>query len=474
MSGYIPTIGLEVHCELKTATKLFCSCRNEFGAASNTNTCPVCAGHPGVLPVLNRKAVEYTVKAGCAIGCRISRYSKWDRKNYFYPDLPKAWQTSQYDLPLCIGGEVKITVDGEEKTVRLNRIHLEEDAGKLVHGAGSTAVDYNRCGVPLMECVTEPDMHSADEAVAFLEELASIFRYAGVSDCRMQEGSIRADVNLSLSRPGEPLGTRTETKNLNSFRSVRRAIEAEIRRQTEVLESGGKVVQETRRFDDATGEGYGMRSKEDAQDYRYFPEPDLMPVVMSDDDIERIRRTLPELARDRKNRYVEQLGLSEYDASQLTADPATAELFDGAVNAGANAKKAANYIMSEIMRKGKTAGEDGIIVGINGGQLAGLLMLVDKGEINLVSSRDVLDRIWLTDKAPSAAVDELGLRQNNDEGEIEKLVRDIVAANPGPADDYRKGNEKVLSFFVGQLMKATKGKTNPKIAGELIRKVLSE
>lgn len=474
MSGYVPTIGLEVHCELKTETKLFCSCRNKFGSEPNTNTCPVCAGHPGVLPVLNRKAVEYTVRAGCAIGCKISRYSKWDRKNYFYPDLPKAWQTSQYDLPLCTGGEVKITVGGEEKTVRLNRIHLEEDAGKLVHGAGGTAVDYNRCGVPLMECVTEPDMHSADEAVAFLEELASVFRFAGVSDCRMQEGSIRADVNLSMSRPGEPLGTRTETKNLNSFRSVRRAIEAEIRRQTEVLESGGKVVQETRRFDDATGEGYGMRGKEDAQDYRYFPEPDLMPVVLSDDDVGRIRASLPELARDRRKRYTERLGLPAYDAEQLTCDPAVAELFDGAVNAGANAKKAANYVMSEIMRKGKTAGEDGIIVGISGTQLAELLALVDKGEINLVSSRDVLDRIWLTDEAPSAAVDALGLRQNNDEGEIEKLVRDIVAANPGPADDFRKGNEKVLSFFVGQLMKATKGKTNPKIAGELVRKVLSE
>lgn len=474
MSGYVPTIGLEVHCELKTETKLFCSCRNKFGSEPNTNTCPVCAGHPGVLPVLNRKAVEYTVRAGCAIGCKISRYSKWDRKNYFYPDLPKAWQTSQYDLPLCTGGEVKITVGGEEKTVRLNRIHLEEDAGKLVHGAGGTAVDYNRCGVPLMECVTEPDMHSADEAVAFLEELASVFRFAGVSDCRMQEGSIRADVNLSMSRPGEPLGTRTETKNLNSFRSVRRAIEAEIRRQTEVLENGGKVVQETRRFDDATGEGYGMRGKEDAQDYRYFPEPDLMPVVLSDDDVGRIRASLPELARDRRKRYTERLGLPAYDAEQLTCDPAVAELFDGAVNAGANAKKAANYVMSEIMRKGKTAGEDGIIVGISGTQLAELLALVDKGEINLVSSRDVLDRIWLTDEAPSAAVDALGLRQNNDEGEIEKLVRDIVAANPGPADDFRKGNEKVLSFFVGQLMKATKGKTNPKIAGELVRKVLSE
>lgn len=474
MSEYTVTIGLEVHCELKTESKLFCSCPNRFGGEPNSKTCPICAGHPGVLPVLNRKAVEYAVKAGCAVGSRINRFSKWDRKNYFYPDLPKAWQTSQYDLPLCVGGEIRFDVNGEEKTVRLNRIHLEEDAGKLVHGAGGTAVDYNRCGVPLIECVTEPDLHSADEAVAFLEEMICIFRYAGVSDCKMQEGSIRADVNLSIAKAGEPLGTRTETKNLNSLRSVRRAIEAEIVRQKEVLESGGKVVQETRHFDDASGTGYGMRSKEDAQDYRYFPEPDLMPVVMSDDDVERIRASLPESGRARRRRYTETLGLSDYDASVLTGDPAVADLFDGAVKAGANAKKAANYVMSEIMRKGKTEGEDGITVGISSAQLTELLALVEKGEINLVSSRDVLDKIWLTDLGAGEAVEKLGLRQNNDAGEIEKLVRDIVAANPGPADDFRKGNEKVLSFFVGQLMKATKGKTNPKIAGDLVRKVLSE
>ena len=474
MSDYIVTIGLEVHCELKTESKLFCSCVNKFGGEPNSHTCPICAGHPGVMPVLNKKAVEYTVKAGCAIGSGISRFSKWDRKNYFYPDLPKAWQTSQYDLPLCVGGEVKFDVGGEEKTVRLNRIHLEEDAGKLVHGAGFTAVDYNRCGVPLIECVTEPDIHSADEAVAFLEELAGIFRYCGISDCKMQEGSIRADVNLSLSRPGEPLGTRTETKNLNSFRSVRRAIEAEIARQTEVLESGGKVVQETRHFDDASGTGYGMRSKEDAQDYRYFPEPDLMPVVLSDADIDAIAASLPELKRARRARYTSELGLSDYDADVLTSDPAVADLFDETVKLGAVAKKAANYIMSEIMRKGKTEGEDGVTVGVTGAQLFDILSLVEKGEINLVASKDVLDKIWQTDMSASEAVDKLGLRQNNDAGEIEKLVRDIIAANPGPADDFRKGNEKVLSFFVGQLMKATKGKTNPKIAGDLVRKLLSE
>ena len=403
---------------------------------------------------------------------KISKYSKWDRKNYFYPDLPKAWQTSQFDLPLCVGGKVVIDVDGKEIAINLNRIHLEEDAGKLIHTGKISEVDYNRCGVPLMECVTEPDMHSADEAVAFLEELASIFRYAGVSDCKMQEGSIRADVNISLAKAGEKLGTRTETKNLNSFRSVRRAIEAEIARQTEVLESGGVIVQETRSFDDASGTGRAMRSKEDAQDYRYFPEPDLMPVVMSDDDIERIRKTLPELKRARINRYKAELGLSDYDAKILTQEPEIAELFDGAVAGGANAKKVANYIMSEILRKGKTEGQDGITVGVSPSQLIEILALVESGEINLVTSKEVLDKIWLSGTTASKAVDELGLRQNNDSDEIEKLVREIIDANPVPVSDYRNGNEKVMSFFVGQLMKATKGKTNPKIAGELIKKIL--
>ncbi len=473
MSEYIVTIGLEVHCELKTESKLFCSCPNKFGGEPNSHTCPICSGHPGTMPVINKKAVEYAIKAGCAIGSRINKFSKWDRKNYFYPDLPKAWQTSQYDLPLCVGGEISFEVNGEEKTVHMNRIHLEEDAGKLVHSGGHTAVDYNRCGVPLIECVTEPEIHSADEAVAFLEEMISIFRYSGISDCKMQEGSIRADVNLSIAKRGEPLGTRTETKNLNSLRSVRRAIEAEIARQTDVLESGGRVVQETRHFDDASGTGYGMRSKEDAQDYRYFPEPDLMPVVMTDEDIERIKATLPELKAARRKRYTETLGLSAYDAEQLTDEPSVADLFDGTVALGANPKKAANYVMSEIMRKGKTEGEDGITVGVTAKQLAEILALVDKGEINLVASKDVLDKIWQSGMSASEAVDALGLRQNNDVGEIEKLVRDIISANPGPAQDFRNGNEKVLSFFVGQLMKATRGKINPKIAGELVRKLLT-
>ncbi len=304
-----PTIGCEVHAELKTATKLFCGCKNEFGGQPNTHCCPVCSGFPGTLPMLNRKAVEFAVKAGLALHCEINRFSKWDRKNYFYPDLPKAWQTSQYDLPLCVGGYVEFTLDGEKKRVRLNRIHLEEDAGKLIHDGGVSRVDYNRCGVPLIEIVTEPDMHSAEEVTAFLAELKSVLKYTGVSDVKMQEGSLRCDVNLSVAEDGAPLGTRTETKNLNSFRSVA----FETRRQIELLESGGVVEQETRRFDDNRGIGYAMRSKEDAHDYRYFPEPDLMPVVFTDDDIAAIKNGIPELKDARCARYAA-LGLPAYDA----------------------------------------------------------------------------------------------------------------------------------------------------------------
>ncbi len=303
------TIGCEVHAELKTNTKLFCGCINEFGGAPNTHCCPVCSGFPGVLPVLNRRAVEYTVRAGLALGCEINGFSKWDRKNYFYPDLPKAWQTSQYDLPLCVGGYVEFPFDGQTKRVRLNRIHLEEDAGKLVHDGGVSLVDYNRCGVPLIEIVTEPDMHSAEEVVAFLTALKSILKYTGVSDVKMQEGSLRCDVNLSVAEDGAPLGTRTETKNLNSFRSVARAIAFETRRQIDVIESGGTVEQETRRFDDNKGVGYAMRSKEDAHDYRYFPEPDLPPVTFTDAQLDGIRAEIPTLPAARVKTYTEKYGL---------------------------------------------------------------------------------------------------------------------------------------------------------------------
>lgn len=468
----IPTIGLEVHCELKTATKIFCACPNVFGGQPNTHCCPVCSGFPGVLPVLNRTAVEYTVKAGLALGCDISRFSKWDRKNYFYPDLPKAWQTSQYDLPLCLGGQVEFTASGEKKTVRINRIHLEEDAGKLVHEGRETYVDYNRCGVPLIEIVTEPDLHSAADTLAFLEELKSRLQYTGISDVKMQEGSLRCDVNLSMAPEGS-LGTRTETKNLNSFRSVGRSIAFEIERQTEILTSGGVVEQETRRFDDAAGIGYAMRGKEDAHDYRYFPEPDLLPVVLTDADVARLRSEIPPLKHERVARYVRELGLPAYDADILTADRNVADLFDAAVGKGAVPKKASNYIMSEVLRLGKTEGSEDITVGIDASQLVEMLSLVDKGEISLAASRSVLEKIWGTNERPAAAVEALGLKQNNDAGEIEEVLKKIIADNPRPVADYKGGNRKAAAFFVGQAMKATKGKANPKIINELLGKLLS-
>ena len=470
---YITTIGLEIHCELKTATKIFCSCPNVFGGEPNTHCCPICSGFPGVLPVLNKKAVEYTVRAGLALGCKINEYSKWDRKNYFYPDLPKAWQTSQYDLPLCGAGRVDYRLNGETRSVRINRIHLEEDAGKLVHEGGVTKVDYNRCGVPLMEIVTEPDLHSAEEVVAFLEELKSRLKYTGVSDVKMQEGSLRCDVNLSVAPEGR-LGTRTETKNLNSFRAVARSVEFEAARQKEILSGGGKVVQETRRWDDGAGEGYSMRSKENAHDYRYFPEPDLMPVIMTAADVERIRADVPMLKNERVAKYTGQYGLPEYDAGILTSDREIADLFDGAVELGAAPKKASNYIMSEVLRKGKTEGSEDVTVGISSRQLYEILSLVDNGTVSLAATREVLENIWLSDKSPAAAVEALGLKQNNDSGAIEAVLKEIIAANPKVVADYKAGNAKVTAFFVGQVMKATKGKANPKIINELLPKLIGD
>ncbi|MDR0425812.1 MAG: Asp-tRNA(Asn)/Glu-tRNA(Gln) amidotransferase subunit GatB [Clostridiales bacterium] len=470
MNGaYIPTIGLEIHCELKTASKIFCGCPNVFGAPPNTQCCPVCLGFPGTLPVLNRRAVEYTVRMGLAIGAEIPAFSKWDRKNYFYPDLPKAWQTSQYDLPLVKGGRVAFMTPDGEKTVRIERIHLEEDAGKLIHENGFTRVDYNRGGVPLMEIVTLPDLHGAAEAVAFLTELKSIIKYIGVSDVKMQEGSLRCDVNLSLSRPGEPLGTRTETKNLNSFSAAARAIEFEIGRQTEILAGGGSVLQETRRWDDAKGRGYALRSKEDAQDYRYFPEPDLPPVVLDRAEVEAWRRALPVLRYERAGRYTREFGLSGYDAGLLTGDRAVSDLFDGTVALGANPKKTANLIMGDVLRLGREEGGEDVAVGLSPAQLYGLLSLIEGGVIGLAAvQKDVLPRIWNTDIDPETFVKEAGLAQSGDADEIAAAVREIIAQNPRQADDYRAGNEKLLAFFVGRVMKATKGKCNPKTVNEVL------
>ncbi len=463
-----PTIGCEVHCELKTATKLFCGCKNEFGGEPNSHCCPVCSGFPGVLPVLNKKAVEFAVKAGLALHCEINRYSKWDRKNYFYPDLPKAWQTSQYDLPLCIGGYVEFGLDGKKHRVRLNRIHLEEDAGKLIHEGSVSRVDYNRCGVPLIEIVTEPDMHSAEEVVAFLTELKRTLKFTGISDVKMQEGSLRCDVNLSVAEEGAPLGTRTETKNLNSFRAVARSVVFETRRQIEVIESGGTVEQETRRFDDNKGVGYCMRSKEDAHDYRYFPEPDLLPVVFSDDDIARLSAEIPELPDARETRYVGELGLPEYDAQVLTADKDVSDLFDGVVKAGADPKKASNFIMSEVLRLAKTDGAEDVDIKISAAALGDILAMQAADEINNLAAKQLLAAVWGTDEKPREKAKELNLIQSNDEGAIKEVFDKVLAANPKQLEDFLSGNDKIRGYFVGQIMRAAAGKANPKIINALL------
>ncbi|MCH5162349.1 MAG: Asp-tRNA(Asn)/Glu-tRNA(Gln) amidotransferase subunit GatB [Clostridiales bacterium] len=463
-----PTIGCEVHCELKTATKLFCGCKNEFGGEPNTHCCPICSGFPGTLPTLNERAVEYAVKAGLALGCTINKFSKWDRKNYFYPDLPKAWQTSQYDLPLCVGGYVEFELNGETKRVRLNRIHLEEDAGKLVHDGGVSRVDYNRCGVPLIEIVTEPDMHSADEVVAFLTALKSVLKYTGVSDVKMQEGSLRCDVNLSVAEEGAPLGTRTETKNLNSFRAVARSVLYETRRQIEVIESGGKVEQETRRFDDARGVGYAMRSKEDAHDYRYFPEPDLLPVVFTDERIEEIAASIPSLPKARKERYVTEYGLPRYDAEVLTIDKEVSDLFDGAVAAGADPKKTSNFIMSEVLRLAKTDGAEDADIKISATVLAEIVKMQAADELNNLAAKSLLSMVWGTNDDPREVAKNKGLIQSNDEGAIKEIFDGVIAANASQVNDFLNGNDKLRGYFVGQVMRAAGGKANPKIINALL------
>lgn len=465
------TIGCEVHAELKTNTKLFCGCINEFGGAPNTHCCPVCSGFPGVLPVLNRKAVEYTVRAGLALGCEINRFSKWDRKNYFYPDLPKAWQTSQYDLPLCVGGYVEFPFDGQTKRVRLNRIHLEEDAGKLVHDGGVSLVDYNRCGVPLIEIVTEPDMHSAEEVVAFLTALKSILKYTGVSDVKMQEGSLRCDVNLSVAEDGAPLGTRTETKNLNSFRSVARAIAFETRRQIGVIESGGTVEQETRRFDDNKGVGYAMRSKEDAHDYRYFPEPDLPPVTFTDAQLDGIKAEIPTLPAARVKTYTEKYGLPAYDAEVLTADKDVADLFERVVENGIEPKKASNFIMSETLRLAKSSGSDDVELKVTAEQLYAILKMSADGELNNLAAKSLLAEVWGSDADPRETARRLNLVQSNDAGAIKQIFDGVIAANPKQTADFLAGNDKLRGYFVGQVMRAAGGKANPKIINDLLDKL---
>jgi aspartyl-tRNA(Asn)/glutamyl-tRNA(Gln) amidotransferase subunit B len=471
---YETVIGLEVHVELATSTKIFCGCENKFGGGPNTHCCPVCIGMPGVLPVLNEKVVEYAAKAGLALNCQIADFSKMDRKGYYYPDLPKAYQISQFDLPICKGGWLDIETKEGAKRIRITRIHMEEDAGKLLHEAcAGTAVDYNRCGVPLIEIVTEPDLRGAEETRVFLETLKAIMQYTGVSDCKMQEGSLRCDVNISVREAGsDKLGTRTEMKNLNSFSAVYRAVETESARQIEVLEEGGVIRQETRRFDDAKGKSSPMRGKEEAHDYRYFPDPDLVPVTLTNTRITEIRASLPELPAAKKQRYIEQLGLPEYDAGVLTAERSIALFFEGCIALGGDAKKLSNLIMTDLLRLLK---EDSISPDDNPvtpEQLVATLRLADEGKINITVAKSVFEEVFRSGGSPAEIVERKGLAQINDTDAIRTLIREIISSNPGPMADYKGGKKKALTFFVGQVMKAMGGKANPKTVNEIAEEEL--
>ncbi|ADI86136.1 Asp-tRNA(Asn)/Glu-tRNA(Gln) amidotransferase subunit GatB [Geobacter sulfurreducens] len=476
--NYQAVIGLEVHVQLKTDTKIFCGCSTTFGAAPNSQTCPVCLGMPGVLPVLNKKVVEFAIRAGLATNCRIAPRSVFARKNYFYPDLPKGYQISQYELPICQNGHLDIEVEGETKRIGITRIHMEEDAGKLVHadvpGLGSgSGVDLNRACTPLLEIVSEPDIRSADEAVAYLRKLHQIVVYLGICDGNMEEGSFRCDANVSVMPVGSTtFGTRTETKNVNSFRFVKQAIEHEIERQIELIEEGGKVVQETRLFDPNTGETRSMRGKEEAHDYRYFPDPDLVPLVISNDWVEDARLSLPELPDARRSRYRSELGLSDYDAEVLTATREMAEYFEACLAAGAPAKGAANWVMGEVTRALNEAGTGIAECLVTPARLTALLQLIEKGTISGKIAKTVFDEMWQSDKTPEAIVEEKGLVQVSDTGAIEKIIDEIMAANMGQVEEFRGGKEKVFGFFVGQVMRASKGKANPAVVNELLMKKL--
>lgn len=472
MSEYNTVIGLEVHSELNTKTKCFCGCKNEFGDKPNTNTCPVCTAMPGALPVLNRDAVERAILMGLAVGCRINNYSVFERKNYFYPDLSKAYQISQLEYPLCVGGGLEIEVDGKKKFIRLNRIHLEEDAGKLIHTNAGTLVDYNRGGVPLIEIVSEPDMSSAEEAVAYLQKLRSTLLYVGVSDCKMQEGSIRFDVNISVNKDGEPLGTRTELKNLNSFKAVLRAIKYESARQIEELEAGRAIIQETRRWDDEKGRTYSMRTKEDSQDYRYFPDPDLVPLNVREEYIESIRARLPKLAPEREKEYI-LWGLTEQDASLITSEREYADFFEAVLKEFNEPKFVCNWITAEVFKKLNALEEDDRKITVEPVALASLLSLYKNGEINQAGARKIFDVLWEKGGDPKVLVEELRLKQLNDTGALKAILQKIVDDNPKAVKELKDGNEKTMAFFVGQAMRATSGKANPKMVADIVKELIN-
>ncbi|NLU48897.1 MAG: Asp-tRNA(Asn)/Glu-tRNA(Gln) amidotransferase subunit GatB [Syntrophomonadaceae bacterium] len=476
---YEAVIGLEVHAELKTESKIFCSCSTEFGAEPNTQICPICTGMPGVLPVLNRKVLEYAIKTGLALNCEIAEFSKYDRKNYFYPDLPKAYQISQYDLPICRNGYLEIEVDGQQKRVGITRVHMEEDAGKLVHQGTITAtpyslVDLNRSGVPLLEIVSEPDMRTPQEARLYMEKLRAILLFLGVSDCKMQEGSLRCDANVSVRPRGETrFGTKTEIKNMNSFRALERALEFEIDRQIELLEDGEKIVQETRTWDESKQATFSMRSKEEAHDYRYFPDPDLVPVVVDRDWVEAVRETLPELPDAARKRLVQNYGLPEYDATVLTLTKDTLDFFDRCMEEYHDAKVVSNWIMGELNRLLNQQNLEITECKVTPFGLVSMLRLIDEGTISGKMAKSVFEEMFATGKQPEVIIKEKGMVQISDESALEPIIARIVADNPKVVEDYRNGKDKAFGFFVGQVMKATRGQANPKMVNDILKRILS-
>ena len=473
--NYETVIGLEVHVELATKTKIFCGCSTAFGGAPNTHTCPVCTGMPGSLPVLNKQVLEYAVAVGIATDCDITRYCKFDRKNYFYPDNPQNYQISQLYLPICRNGKVEITTEEGTKYIGIHEIHMEEDAGKLIHDDWDDCsyVDYNRSGVPLIEIVSEPDMRSADDVIAYLEKLKMIVQYLGASDCKLQEGSMRADVNLSIREVGaKEFGTRTEMKNLNSFKAIRRAIEGERERQIDILEAGGKVVQETRRWDDNAAESFAMRSKEDAQDYRYFPDPDLVPISLSEAFLENIRNNQPEFRPEKMERYKKEFGIPEYDISIITESKKMADIFEETVAKGADAKKVSNYLMGETMRILKEKELDPQDISFKAESLAKLIKLQESKAINGTVAKEVFEVMFFEDIDPEQYVEEKGLKTVNDEGALRKTVEMVIANNPQSVEDYHNGKEKAIGFLVGQTMKAMQGKADPASVNKLLKELL--
>jgi len=474
---YEVVIGLEVHAELLTKSKIFCGCTTEFGGEPNTHCCPVCLGLPGTLPVLNKKAVEYAIKAGLALNCEISQFSKMDRKNYFYPDLPKAYQISQYDLPLCKNGYLEIETKEGRKKIGIIRVHLEEDAGKLIHmeGEDGSLVDYNRAGVPLIEIVSAPDINSPEEARLYLTTLKSILEYTEVSDCKMQEGSLRCDANISVREKGsDKFGTKVEIKNMNSFKAVQRALEYEAKRQIKILMEGGKIEQETRRWDESKGITVSMRSKEEAHDYRYFPEPDVVPIVVNDEWLHDIKLGLPEMPDQKKRRFIEQYDLPEYDAGVLTSSKALANFFEECVRQYNNPKTVSNWVMGEVLRILKEKDMEVEEIPFTPSHLAELLTLIDNGTISITMGKQVFSEMFESGDNPKKIVEEKGLAQISDQSELEKIINKVLEENQQSVIDYKNGKDRAFGFLVGQTMKATKGKANPQMVNRILKEKLSK